>query len=41
MGITDIHFIAAGGTQKLMTGEVDSQTFPAPSLEKLHAQASL
>ena len=41
MGITDVHFIAAGGTQKLMTGEVDPQTFLAPSLEKVHAQASL
>src|SRR6202171_4101985 len=39
MGITDVHFIAAGGTQKLMTGEVDPQTFLAPSLEKVHAQA--
>src|SRR5882762_8633604 len=41
MGITDINIIAAGGTQKLMTGEVDSQTFLAPSLQKVHAQASL
>jgi FMN-dependent NADH-azoreductase len=41
MGITDLNVIAAGGTQKLMTGEVDSQTFLAPSLEKVHAQASL
>ena len=41
LGITDVNFIAAGGTQKLMTGEVDSQTFLAPSLEKVHAQASL
>jgi FMN-dependent NADH-azoreductase len=41
MGITDVHFIAAGGTQKLMTGEVDPQTFLAPSFEKVHAQASL
>jgi len=41
MGVTDIHFIAAGGTQKWMTGEVGSQTFLPPSLEKVHAQASL
>jgi FMN-dependent NADH-azoreductase len=41
MGITDVHFIAAGGTQKLMTGEVDPQTFLAPSLQKVQAQASL
>src|ERR1700720_2943155 len=39
MGITDVNFIAAGGTQKLMTGEVDPQTFLAPSLEKVHAHA--
>jgi FMN-dependent NADH-azoreductase len=41
MGVTDVNIIAAGGTQKLMTGEVDPQTFLAPSLEKVHAQASL
>jgi FMN-dependent NADH-azoreductase len=41
MGITDTHFIAAGGTQKLMTREVDPKTFLAPSLEKVHLQASL
>jgi FMN-dependent NADH-azoreductase len=41
IGITDVNFIAAGGTQKLMTGEVDPQTFLAPSLEKVHVQASL
>src|ERR1700730_3429278 len=41
MGVTDVNIIAAGGTQKLMTGEVDSQTFLAPSFEKVHAQASL
>lgn len=41
MGITDVNFIAAEGTSKLMTGDVDPQTFLAPSLEKVHAQASL
>jgi FMN-dependent NADH-azoreductase len=41
MGVTDVNIIAAGGTQKLMTGEVDPQTFLAPSLEKVHAHASL
>lgn len=41
IGITDVNFIAAGGTRKLMTGEVDPQTFLKPSLEKVHAQASL
>jgi FMN-dependent NADH-azoreductase len=40
MGITDLHFIAAGGTKELMTGKVDLQTFLAPALEKVHAQAS-
>jgi FMN-dependent NADH-azoreductase len=41
LGITDVHFIAAGGTKELMTGNVDPQTFLAPSLEKVHAHASL
>ena len=41
MGITDVNFIAAEGTSKLMAGNVDPQAFLAPSLEKVHAQASL
>lgn len=41
MGITDVNFIAAEGTSKLMAGNVDTQAFLAPSLEKVHAQASL
>jgi FMN-dependent NADH-azoreductase len=41
MGITDVKFITAEGTSKLMTGDVDPQAFLAPSLEKVHAQASL
>jgi FMN-dependent NADH-azoreductase len=41
MGITDVNFIAAEGTSKLMTGDVDPQAFLAPSLEKVHLQASL
>jgi FMN-dependent NADH-azoreductase len=41
MGITDVNFIAAEGTSKLMTGTIDPQAFLAPSLEKVHAQASL
>jgi len=41
MGITDVNFIAAEGTSKLMTGDVDPQAFLAPSLEKVHVQASL
>jgi FMN-dependent NADH-azoreductase len=40
-GITEVGIIAAGGTRKWMTGEVDAQTFLAPALEKVHAQASL
>jgi FMN-dependent NADH-azoreductase len=41
LGITEVHFIAAGGTKELMMGNVDPQTFLAPSLEKVHAHASL
>jgi FMN-dependent NADH-azoreductase len=41
LGITDVHFIAAGGTKELMMGNVDPQAFLAPSLEKVHAHASL
>jgi FMN-dependent NADH-azoreductase len=41
LGITDVTFIAAEGTSKLMTGDIDPQTFLAPSLEKVQAQASL
>jgi FMN-dependent NADH-azoreductase len=41
MGVTDVNFIAAEGTSKLMAGNVDPQAFLAPSLEKVHAQARL
>ena len=41
MGVADVNIIAAGGTQRLMTRQIDPQTFLAPSLEKVHAQASL
>jgi FMN-dependent NADH-azoreductase len=41
IGLTDVHFIAAGGTKELMMGKVDPQTFLAPSIEKVHTQASL
>ena len=41
MGVTDVTFIAAEGTSKLNTGTIDRQTFLAPSLEKVNAQASL
>jgi FMN-dependent NADH-azoreductase len=41
VGITDITFIAAEGTNQLNTGTIDPQAFLAPSLEKVQAQASL
>ena len=41
IGITDVTIIAAGGTARLMSGKLDPQTFLAPSLEKVHAHASL
>ena len=41
LGITDVTFIAAGGTAQLMSGKMDPQAFLAPSLEKVHAHASL
>lgn len=41
IGITDVTVIAAEGTSKLMSGTVDSESFLAPSLEKVHAHASL
>jgi FMN-dependent NADH-azoreductase len=41
IGIADVTIIAASGTAKLMSGKLDPQTFLAPSLEKVHAHASL
>jgi FMN-dependent NADH-azoreductase len=41
LGITDVTIIAASGTAQLMSGKTDPQTFLAPSLEKVHAHASL
>jgi FMN-dependent NADH-azoreductase len=41
IGITDVTIIAASGTAQLMSGKMDPQTFLAPSLEKVHAHASL
>jgi FMN-dependent NADH-azoreductase len=41
IGITDVTIIAASGTAQLMSGKTDTQTFLAPSLEKVHAHASL
>jgi FMN-dependent NADH-azoreductase len=41
LGITDVTIITAGGTAQLMSGKMDPQVFLAPSLEKVHAHASL
>jgi FMN-dependent NADH-azoreductase len=41
IGIANVTVITAGGTAQLMSGKIDSQTFLAPSLEKVHAHASL
>jgi FMN-dependent NADH-azoreductase len=41
IGITDLTIISAGGTAQLMSGKVDTHTFLAPTLEKVHAHASL
>jgi len=41
LGVTDVTIITAGGTAQLMSGQVDPQTFLAPSLEKVHSHASL
>jgi FMN-dependent NADH-azoreductase len=41
IGVSDITVITADGASKLMSGTVDSETFLAPSLEKVHAHASL
>lgn len=41
LGITDVTVIVAEGTSQLNTGNVDAQTFLAPSLQKVHVQASI
>ena len=41
IGITDVTVITASGTAQLMSGKLDPQAFLAPSLEKVHAHASL
>jgi FMN-dependent NADH-azoreductase len=41
IGVTDVTIITAGGTAQLMSGKTDPQVFLAPSLEKVHAHASL
>jgi FMN-dependent NADH-azoreductase len=40
LGVTDVTIIAAEGTAQLMSGQVDPQTFLAPSLEKVQSHAS-
>jgi len=41
IGVTDVTIIAAEGTAQLMSGQIDPQTFLAPSLERVHSHASL
>jgi FMN-dependent NADH-azoreductase len=41
LGVTDVTIIAAEGTAQLMSGQVDPQTFLAPSFEKVQSHASL
>ena len=41
LGVTDVTIIAAEGTAQLMSGNLDPQTFLAPSLEKVQSHASL
>lgn len=41
LGIADVTVIVAEGTAQLNTGKVDPQTFLAPSLQKVHVQASI
>src|ERR1700758_5265434 len=41
LGVTDVTIIAAEGTAQLMSGQIDPQTFLAPSLEKVQSHASL
>lgn len=40
LGVTDVTIIAAEGTAQLMSGQVDPQTFLAPSFEKVQLHAS-
>ena len=40
LGVTDVTIVAAEGTAQLMSGQVDPQTFLAPSLEKVQLHAS-
>lgn len=40
IGVSDIKFIAAGGTSKLMTGAVDRPAFLAPALQQVRVAAA-
>lgn len=40
MGVTDVKFIAAGGTASLMSGSVDRPAFLKPMVEEIHAAAA-
>jgi len=41
LGIGDVKIISAEGTAQLMSGKLDAHAFLAPTLEKVHAHASL
>jgi FMN-dependent NADH-azoreductase len=40
VGVTDVKFVAAGGSAKMMTGAVDRQTFLKPALEEVRTAAA-
>jgi FMN-dependent NADH-azoreductase len=40
IGVTDVKFIAAGGTARMMSGAVDRPTFLRPALEEIRAAAA-
>lgn len=39
IGVTDVEFVAAGGSAKLAGGAIDRETFLKPFVEKVHAVA--
>lgn len=40
VGVTDVRFIAAGGTAKLMSGAVDRESFLKPAIEQVRTAAA-
>ena len=40
IGVTDVTFITAGGSARLMSGKVDRETFLQPALEQVRAAAA-